>query len=67
MPALAAPAIQASFNSSSRPALAAIVTYLFPRCAGVVNLPVFDSNGVSQSRTSVPLAQAGKAKLEHGY
>jgi hypothetical protein len=32
----------------------------------VVNLPALDSNGVSQSRTSVPLVQAGEAKLEQG-
>jgi len=33
----------------------------------LVNLSVFDSNGVSHSRTSVKLVQAGEAKPEHGY
>jgi hypothetical protein len=32
-----------------------------------VNLAVFDSNGVSHSRTSVQLVQAGEDKPEHGY
>jgi hypothetical protein len=34
---------------------------------GWVNLSVFDSNGKSHSRTSVPLVQEGEAKPEHGY
>jgi hypothetical protein len=33
----------------------------------LVNLTVFDSNGVSHSRTSVPLVHAGEPKPEHGY
>ena len=43
-----------------RKPLAAIVAH-------VVNLAVFDSNGVSHSRTSVRLVQAGEDKPEHGY
>jgi hypothetical protein len=33
----------------------------------LVNLAVFDSNGMSHSRTSVPLVQEGEAMPEHGY
>jgi hypothetical protein len=45
--------------------LAAIVAHVFSD--GLVNLAVFDSNGVSHSRTSVPLVQDGDDKPEHGY
>jgi hypothetical protein len=49
----------------SRKPLAAIVSHVFSD--ELVNLSVFDSNGVSHSRTSVKLVQAGEAKPEHGY
>jgi hypothetical protein len=45
--------------------LAAIVSHVFND--ELVNLAVFDSNGVSHSRTSVQLVQAGEDKPEHGY
>jgi hypothetical protein len=45
--------------------LAAIIAHVFHD--GLVNLAVFDSNGVSHSRTSVKLVQADEAKPEHGY
>jgi hypothetical protein len=45
--------------------LAAIVTHVFHDA--LVNLSVFDSNGVPHSRTSVALVQAGEAKPEPGY
>ena len=48
-----------------RKPLAAIVAHVFNDA--LVNLAVFDSNGTSHSRTSVPLVQEGEAKLEHGY
>jgi hypothetical protein len=48
-----------------RKPLAAIVAHVFND--GLVNLAVFDSNGMSHSRTSVPLVQEGEAKPEHGY
>lgn len=48
-----------------RKPLAAIVSHVFSD--EPVNLAVFDSNGVSRSRTSVPLVQADEAKPEHGY
>ena len=44
----------------SRKPLAAIVAHVFGD--ELVNLAVFDSNGMSHSRTSVPLVQAGEAK-----
>jgi len=49
----------------SRKRLAAIATHVFPDA--LVNLTVFDSNGVPHSRTSVPLVQEGEDKPEHGY
>ena len=49
----------------SRKPLAAIVTHIFHDA--LVNLTVFDSNGVSHSRTRVPLVHAGEPKPEHGY
>ena len=49
----------------SRKPLAAIVTHVFHDA--LVNLTVFDSNGVPHSRTSVPLVQADEPKPEHGY
>jgi hypothetical protein len=48
-----------------RKPLAAIVSHVFNDA--LVNLAVFDSNGTSHSRTSVPLVQEGEAKPEHGY
>jgi hypothetical protein len=48
-----------------RKPLAAIIAHVFNDA--LVNLAVFDSNGMSHSRTSVPLVQAGEAKPEHGY
>jgi hypothetical protein len=48
-----------------RKPLAAIVAHVFND--GLVNPAVFDSNGMSHSRTSVPLVQEGEAKPEHGY
>jgi hypothetical protein len=48
-----------------RKPLAAIVDHVFND--GLVNLAVFDSNGMSHSRTSVPLVQEGEAMPEHGY
>jgi hypothetical protein len=48
-----------------RKPLAAIVAHIFNDA--LVNLAVFDSNGQSHSRTSVPLVQEGEAKPEHGY
>jgi hypothetical protein len=49
----------------SRKPLAAIVAHVFNDA--LVNLTVFDSNGQSHSRTSVPLVQEGEAKPEQGY
>jgi len=45
--------------------LAAIVVHVWGD--RLVNLVVFDSNGVSHSRTSVPLLQEDDAKPENGY
>jgi hypothetical protein len=45
--------------------LAAIVTHVWSDA--MVNLTVFDSNGVSWSRTSVALIQEGERKPEGGY
>jgi hypothetical protein len=42
----------------------AIVAHVFNDA--LVNLAVFDSDGMSHSRTSVPLVQEGEAKPEHG-
>lgn len=44
-------------NHKGQP-FAAIVTYVFHD--RMVNLAVFDHNGVAQSRTSVPLVQEGE-------
>ena len=49
----------------SRKPLAAIVSHVFHDA--LVNLCVFDSNGMPHSRTSVPLVQADEPKPEHGY
>jgi hypothetical protein len=49
----------------SRKPLAAIVAHVFKDA--LVNLSVFDSNGVSHSRTSVKLIQAGEDKPGDGY
>jgi hypothetical protein len=48
-----------------RKPLAAIVTHVFNDA--LVNLSVFDSNGVPHSRTSVPLVQGDEPRREHGY
>jgi hypothetical protein len=48
-----------------RKPLAAIVAHVFSDA--LVNLAVFDSNGMSHSRTSGPLVQEGEAEPEHGY
>ena len=48
-----------------RKPLAAIVSHNFNDA--LVNLAVFDSNGTSHSRTSVPLVQEGETKPEDGY
>ena len=48
-----------------RKPLAAIVAHVFRD--DLVNLTVFDSNGIPHGRTSVPLVQAGEDKPEHGY
>lgn len=53
----------ANFASGSQ--LAAIVAHVHTdRC---VNLAVFDANGVSHSRCSVPLLQDDDPRPEHGY
>jgi hypothetical protein len=52
-------------HTGGRKPLAAIVAHVFND--GLVNLAVFDSNGMSHSRTSVPLVQEGEDKPEHGY
>ena len=52
-------------HSDGRKPLAAIVAHVFNDV--LVNLAVFDSNGQSHSRTSVPLVQEAEAKPEHGY
>jgi hypothetical protein len=44
----------------SRKPLAAIVAHVFRD--DLVNLAVFDSNGIPHGRTSVPLVQEGEAK-----
>ena len=51
--------------TDGRKPLAAIVAHVFSDA--LVNLAVFDSNGVSHSRTSVKLLQAGEDKPAHGY
>src|SRR5690242_18751031 len=48
----------------SRKPLAAIVAHVFRD--DLVNLAVFDSNGITHGRTSVPLVQQGEANPEHG-
>jgi len=63
LPALAATGAFAHIDG--RKPLAAIVAHVFNDA--LVNLAVFDSNGMSHSRTSVPLVQADEAKPEHGY
>jgi hypothetical protein len=49
----------------ARKPLAAIVTHVFND--ELLNLTVFDSNGVPHSRTSVRLVQAGEDRPEHAY
>jgi hypothetical protein len=52
------------YNNGGQP-FAALVAYV--HSDRMVNLAVFDHNGVAQSRTSVPLVQEGDPKSVGGY
>lgn len=55
---------ESGFAAGDQP-LAAIIAYVHND--RMVNLAVFDSNGVSHSKTSVDLIQDGEAKPEYGF